>query len=122
MRHLLDRPPEHHVFQPQLAGQRAIVAVERRRKQALIDDVGRFARRNEAVVPADAQRIVSVGRLQPPRHGQVLPRSADADDFHARPLALRVPRVDLPLQYRERRALPRPPDAPARNSSLAARR
>ena len=75
VRHLLDRPVEHDVFEPQRAGQRAIVALERRREGALLREVGGLARRDQPVVDADAQRIVAVDRLQTAHHRE---RSATA--------------------------------------------
>ena len=102
MRHLLDRPPEHEVFEPQLARQSAVVAVERGREQPLVDDMRGLAGRDQAVVGADAQRVVAVGRLQAAGHGEVLPRAADADDLDPRSLTPRVSALQLALEHGQR--------------------
>ena len=105
MRHLLDRPVEHDVFQAERARERAVVAVERRREGALLGEIRRLARRDQAVVEADAQRVVAVDRFEPAHHREILPGAADAHDLDARTLA--VARAARRSPARGRRARPR---------------
>src|SRR5215475_3454213 len=98
MGHFVDGSAEHDVLKAQLACEGTVIAVERSREQALVNNVCCLARRDEAVIRTDAQRVVAVGRLKPARHGNVLPWSTDAYHLDARPLPLAMPLGDLPLQ------------------------
>ena len=99
---MLDRAVEHHIFEAERASERAIIGLERRRETPQDRREGGFAGRDEAVVIADAQRIVSVGRFPSAHHGEILPRPAHAHDLHARIFAVALPLGDLAAEQVER--------------------
>src|SRR5262245_41875522 len=80
---LLDRAADDEKLKPECTRQRAVITLKRAREIAQFGKPIALPWRYQAIVEADAQRIVTVRHLNPTHHGDVLPRPAHADHLDA---------------------------------------